>query len=37
MVAITDYGNQFDRETSIQAGFVEYGVKLADPKKLCCF
>jgi CheY-like chemotaxis protein len=34
MVAITGYGNEFDKESSMQAGFDEYVVKPADPNKI---
>jgi CheY-like chemotaxis protein len=34
LVAITGYGQQFDRETSFASGFDHYLVKPADPSKL---
>jgi PAS domain S-box-containing protein len=34
MIAITGYGDQFNREASIESGFDEYVVKPANPMKL---
>lgn len=34
MVAITGYGQQFDRRNALRAGFDHYFVKPADPVKL---
>lgn len=34
MVAITGYGNDFNRESSMKAGFDEYVVKPANPSKI---
>lgn len=34
LIAVTAYGQQYDRETAIAAGFDYYLVKPADPTKL---